>query len=171
MPDRLELRRATLVVAAGPGRSTLAAGRWPMVACLCLAQHRRRVLGRDDVQVHAVDSSSPARWVRRGATSMRQQKCSAPRGAVRTHIFRGGEEPKWRASRVSPSCNSAEPSGPVVLEAHARHARREHQLEGQARAVGRHQHGLLVDRDDPLAAAHLFGDKILEQPAPIVRVA
>ena len=28
-----------------------------------------------------VDSSSPARCVSRGATSIRQQKCSAPRGA------------------------------------------------------------------------------------------
>ena len=41
----------------------------------------------------------------------------------------------------------------VVLEARARHARGEHELEGQLRAVGGHQHRLVVDGDDPRRAA------------------
>ncbi len=110
-----------------------------------------------------VESSRPARWVRRGAMSMRQQNCSTPRGAVRTHRFRGGLEPSRRASRVSPSCSSEAPVGPSVSKRALRAARGEHQLEGQARGVGREQHRLVVDRHDALAAADLLGDHVLEQ--------
>jgi hypothetical protein len=42
-------------------------------------------------------------------------------------------------------------------------ARREHQLEGQAGGVGGHQHGLLVDRHDPLAQPHLLCNEVAEQ--------
>ena len=44
--------------------------------------------------------------------SIRQQKWSAPEGAVRTHRFSGGLAPSRRASRPSTSCSSAAPSGP-----------------------------------------------------------
>lgn len=59
-----------------------------------------------------LESSNPARWVSLGATSMRQQKCSAPRGAVLTHMFSGGLDPKWRFKRERPSCSNAAPNGP-----------------------------------------------------------
>ena len=52
---------------------------------------------------------------------------------------------------------------PVVLEARARAPRHEHQLERQLRGIRRDQHRLLVDRDDPLAQAHLLGDQVAEQ--------
>ena len=98
-------------------------------------------------------SSSPARCVSRGTMSMRQQKCSAPRGAVRTHMFSGGlraEAPPEAPQRVVQQRRAGRA---VVLEAGPRPPRREHQLVGQPRRVRRQQDGLVVDRDDPLAAA------------------
>ena len=95
--------------------------------------------------------------------SIRQQKCSAPSGAVLTNRFSGGLDPSWRANRHRPSCSSAAPVGPVVLEARARTPGHEHQLERQPRGIRRDQHGLLVDRDDPLAQAHLFGEHVSQQ--------
>ena len=112
-----------------------------------------------------VPSSSPARCVSRGWISIRQQKCSAPLGAVRTHRFSGGLAPSRARSRRSASCSSAAPVGPVVLEARARAARREQQVERHARGVRRHQHGLVVDRDDPLAPADLLLHEVGEQVA------
>ena len=44
--------------------------------------------------------------------SIRQQKCSAPRGAVRTHRLSGGLAPRRRARRHRASCNIAAPVGP-----------------------------------------------------------
>ena len=82
---------------------------------------------------------------------------------MRTHRFSGGLEPRWRASRAEPVVQQRRAGGAVVLEARARAARREHQLERQPRGVRRDQHGLLVDRDDPLAPAHLLGDEVAEQ--------
>ena len=127
------------------------------------AQRAAASSGATMLRFTPVESSRPARCVRRGITSMRQQKRSAPRGAVRTQRFSGGLAPRWRARRCRPSCSSAAPVGPLVLEARARAARGEHQLEGHARGVGREQHRLVVDRDDPLAAADLLGDEILQQ--------
>ena len=59
-----------------------------------------------------VPSSRPASWARRGSRSIRQQKCSAPGGAVRTHMFSGGRPPSSRSQPPSTSCSSAAPSGP-----------------------------------------------------------
>ena len=50
----------------------------------------------------------------------------------------------------------------VVLEAHPWRAGGEHELEREARAEGRHQHGLAVDGHDPLAPAHLLLDQVGE---------
>ena len=44
--------------------------------------------------------------------SIRQQKCSAPRGAVRTHRLSGGLAPNRRLSRPSASWSIAAPVGP-----------------------------------------------------------
>ena len=112
-------------------------------------------------------SSSPARCVSRGRMSIRQQKWSAPRGAVRTHRFSGGLRAEARArSRRSASCSSAAPGRAVVLEARPRRgAGASMQLERHARGVGRHQHGLVVDRDDPLAPADLLLHEVGEQVA------
>ena len=52
--------------------------------------------------------------------SIRQQKCSEPLGAVRTHMLSGGLAPRRRASRASASCTIRAPERPVVLEALAR---------------------------------------------------
>ena len=49
-----------------------------------------------------VPSSRPPGLIRCGTTSIRQQKRSAPRGAVRTHTLSGGPEPKRRWSSRSP---------------------------------------------------------------------
>ncbi len=54
---------------------------------------------------------------------------------------------------------------PVVLEPAPRHPRREHQLVGDPPTVGRDQHRVLVDRDDPLALADLLLDEVGEQVA------
>ena len=97
--------------------------------------------------------------------SIRQQKCSAPRGAVRIHRFSGGEAPKCLASRLSASCSSAAPGRALVLEARARPARGEHELVGQPRRVRGHQHRLVVDRHDPLAPADLLLHEVAEQVA------
>ena len=51
----------------------------------------------------------------------------------------------------------------VVLEARPRAAGREQQVERRAPGVRRHQHGLVVDRDDPLAPAHLLLHVVAEQ--------
>ena len=110
-------------------------------------------------------SSSPARCVSRGMMSIRQQKCSAPRGAVRTHMFSGGEAPSRRRRRSSASCSSARAGRPVVLEARARAPRGEHQLERQLGRPRREQHRLVVDRDDALAQPDLLLHVVAEQVA------
>src|SRR5690348_18024621 len=53
----------------------------------------------------------------------------------------------------------------LVLEPGARLARREHQLIRDPGAVRRHQHAVLVDRDDPLAFTHLLLDEITQEIA------
>ena len=110
-------------------------------------------------------SSSPARWVRRGRMSIRQQNESAPWGAVRIHRFSGGEAPSRRRRRSSASCSSAGAGGPVVLVAGAAAARDEHELERQPRGVGGEQHRVVVDRDDAVAHAHLLLQQVGEQVA------
>ena len=105
-----------------------------------------------------VPSSSPARWVSRGRMSIRQQNVSAPRGAVRIQRFSGGEAPSRRRRRSSASCSSAGAGRAVVLEARLRAPRDEHELEREPRRVGRHQHRVVVDRDDPVAHPHLLLD-------------
>ena len=112
-----------------------------------------------------VPSSSPARCVRRGWISIRQQKCSAPLGAVRTHRFSGGLAPSRARRRRSASCSSAAPVGPSSSKRARGAPRREHEVERDARGVGRHQHGLVVDRDDPLAPADLLLHEVGEQVA------
>ena len=101
-------------------------------------------------------------WVRRGTMSMRQQKCSAPRGAVRIQRFSGGPRPAAReaAQPVVQECGAGRA---VVVEARARPARREHELEGQPRAVGGHEHRLVVDRDDALAELDLLLHEVLQE--------
>jgi hypothetical protein len=83
--------------------------------------------------------------VRRGTTSIRQQKWSAPREAAERVVQEGG------AGRA------------VVVEACPGAPWREHELVGKARAVGDHQHGLVVDRDDALVELDLLLDEVLEQ--------
>ena len=112
-----------------------------------------------------VPSSSPARCVSRGWISIRQQKCSAPLGAVRTHRFSGGLAPSRARRRRSASCSSAAPVGPSSSKRARARRGREHEVERHARGVGRHQHGLVVDRDDPLAPADLLLHEVGEQVA------
>src|ERR671914_1252301 len=59
-----------------------------------------------------VPISRPASCARRGITSMRQQKRSASRGAVRTHMLSGGRAPSTAPRRDSASCSMRAPSGP-----------------------------------------------------------
>ena len=104
-------------------------------------------------------------WVRRGTTSMRQQKWSAPSGAVRTQRFSGGTLPSLRPRRSQAVVQQRGAGRAVVLEARARHARREHELEGQPRAVGGHEDGVVVDGDDAVAQLDLLLDEVLQQVA------
>ena len=110
-------------------------------------------------------SSSPARWVSRGTMSIRQQKWSAPRGAVRTQRLSGGElaEPAPQPRERVVQERGAE--RPVVLEPRARAARGEHELEREPRRVRRHQDRLAVDRDDPLAPPDLLLHEVAEEVA------
>jgi len=62
------------------GDETFLGGHLPGSLSMRLAT-KLRVSGADDVQVTNV-RVSPARWVSRGRMSIRQQKCSAPSGAV-----------------------------------------------------------------------------------------
>ena len=101
--------------------------------------------------------------VSRGWISIRQQKCSAPLGAVRTHRFSGGLAPQRAAQPAQRVVQERGAGRAVVLEARARPARREDQVERHARGVGRHQHGLVVDGDDPLAPADLLLHVVAEQ--------
>ena len=112
-----------------------------------------------------VPSSSPARCVSRGTMSIRQQKCSAPRGAVRTQRLSGGIAPSRRRRRGERVVHEVRAERAVVLEARARAARGDHQLERQPRGVGRDQHRLVVDRHDALAPAHLLLHEVAEQVA------
>src|SRR3954466_4258971 len=99
-----------------------------------------------------VPSSSPARWVRRGMTSIRQQNASVPCGAVRIHRLSGGVGPSPRPRRASPPrgggggggplVGGARAGGPVVLDPRSRCARGEHELVGQPPAVRGEEHGL-----------------------------
>ena len=98
--------------------------------------------------------------------SIRQQKWSAPRGAVRTHRFSGGLAPSRRAQaaqRVVQQRGARSGRRPRS----ARAARRGASISwnGSARRVRRHQHGLVVDRDDPLAPADLLLHEVGEQVA------
>ena len=97
---------------------------------------------------------------------MRQQKWSAPRGAVRTQRFSGGLAPKRRARRLQP----------VVQQRGARSGRRPRSArrgrrgassswKGAREAYGASQHRLVVDGDDALAAADLLLDEVGEQVA------
>ena len=98
-----QLRRAAAAARARPG---CARGR-------CRARGRRR--GR-----------------RRGTMSIRQQKRSAPRGAVRTHRLSGGLAPKLRAQQAQAAVQERGAGRAVVLEALAAAARGEHELEADA---------------------------------------
>ena len=103
----------------------------PFFQLIRRAARRPRCSGATMLRCTPVPSSSPARCVRRGTTSIRQQKWSAPRGAVRTHRFSGGLAPSRRARRPSASCSSAAPVGPSSSKRARGAPRREHQLEGQ----------------------------------------
>ncbi len=119
--------------------------------------------GATMLRLSSVDSSRPARCVRRGITSIRQQKSSAPRGAVRTHRFSGGLEPRWRARRRRPSCSSAAPDGPSSSK-RARGARGA-SISWNGR---REAYGAISTASSSIAtmrsrAAHLLGDEVAEQ--------
>ena len=102
--------------------------------------------------------------------SIRQEKCSAPRGAVRTQRFSGGLAPRRRAQPRQRLVQHRAAGGPVVLKA-LRGVRGAISSWNETRARTGHQHGLVVDRHDPLALAHLLLDEVAEQVAPIVCVA
>jgi len=85
--------------------------------------------------------------------SIRQQNRSAPRGAVRIQRLIGVLVPRRARSDARPRCSSAAP------------ARRQHQRVRVTRRVRTQQHRLVVDRDDPLAAADLLLHDVLEQVA------
>ncbi len=110
-------------------------------------------------------SSSPARWVSRGRMSIRQQKWSAPEGAVRTHRFSGGLAPSRRAQAAEHVVQQRGAERAVVLEARPRAARGDHELVRDARRVRRHRHRLVVDRDDAVAPADLLLHEVAEQVA------
>ena len=112
-----------------------------------------------------VPSSRPASCVSRGTMSMRQQKRSASRGAVRIQRFSGGLAPKRRAQARQRVVQERRAGRAVVLEALAAPSRREHERVLVARRVRARQHGLVVDRDDAVAAADLLLDEVLEQVA------
>ena len=96
---------------------------------------------------------------------MRQQNVSAPRGAVRIQRFSGGEAPSRRRSRSSASCRSAAPVGPSSSKRACGRRGTSISWNGSARRVGRHQHRLVVDRDDPVAHPHLLLHEVAEQVA------
>ena len=94
--------------------------------------------------------------------------------AEATGVLRGGSHPQaQRRARAEAPCQQRQPvvqqaraGRPVVLEARASPARDEHERERVLRGVRAQQHRLVVDRDDPLAAADLGLHEILEQVRP-----
>ena len=124
---------------------------------LRLAQLGGGLLGRDVVEVHAGAELEAAAGVRRGTMSMRQQKRSASRGAVRTHRLSGGLAPKRRAQpRQRRRAAAPRRSGPSSSKRSRRRRGASMSWYGQPRRVGAPEHRLVVDRDDPLAAADLL---------------
>ena len=73
---------------------------------------------------------------------MRQQKCSAPRGAVRTHTCTGGGPPKRAASLRQRAVQHRRTVGPVSSKRARGPARRDHQLVGARGGKGADEHGL-----------------------------
>ena len=123
--------------------------------------------GASTLRCTPVPISRPASWARRGITSMRQQKRSASRGAVRTHMLSGGSAPSAAPRRLSASCSSRAAERAVVGEARRGPARDDLHVERHARAEGTERHRLGVDRHDALAPAHLLLHHVLEQVAAL----
>ena len=92
-----------------------------------------------------------------------QQNSSAPRGAVRTQRLSCGGVPNSAARAGSAVRIIAVPISPSCLERGRRPARDHPELERRARRPRADQQRLVVDRDEPLAAAHLLGGDVAEQ--------
>ena len=111
-------------------------------------------------------SSSPARCVSRGRMSIRQQKCSAPAGrGAHPQVQRRASAELARAAAAARRAAARRRSARRPRSARAARRGASMQLERQARRVRRHQHRLVVDRDDALALAHLLLHEVAEQVA------
>ena len=97
--------------------------------------------------------------------SIRQQNESAPRGAVRTHRFSGGDAPSAALQPPQRVVQERGPDGPSSSKRARGRRGDEHELERQPRRVGREQHRVAVDGDEPLAPAHLLLHEVGEQVA------
>src|SRR5512132_2621272 len=130
-----------------------------------LAQLGGRLLGRHDVEVHAGAELEP------GHVRQARDDVDAPAEVI--GVERGGADPEVQrrdVAQLAPEAGQGfvQQGGarrPLVVEAGARYARGEHELERQAPAVGRHEHGLVVDRDDALAELDLLLDEVLQEVA------
>ena len=95
--------------------------------------------------------------------SMRQQKRSASRGAVRTHRLSGGLSPKWRARRESASCSSAAPLGPASSKRSRRRRGASMSAYGALDAYGHSSTASSSIATIARAAADLLLHEVLEQ--------
>ena len=96
---------------------------------------------------------------------MCQQKRSASRGAVRTHMLSGGNEPSTAAETVQRLVQHPRAERTVVGEPRRGPARHHLQVERHPRAERAERDGLVVDRDYALPPAHLLLHEVPEQVA------
>ena len=103
--------------------------------------------------------------------SMRQQKRSASRGAVRTHMFSGGSAPSTAPQARERFVQQARAERPVVGEARRAGGAATIMSGRAARRERAERHRLVVDGDDALAPAHLLLHQVAEQVAALRAVA
>ena len=111
-----------------------------------------------------VPSSNPARTDRRGAISMCQWNSPLPAGRgpdPEVELRAVAEQRRERGQRPAEHCDTAV----VALEARLDAARQRAASQRRSRGPGADQRRLAVDRHEPVAAADLLDEHVLEQVA------
>ena len=123
--------------------------------------------GASGVRPTPVPSSRPPALGAEGSSSMRQQKCSASRGAVRTQRLNGGRGAEGAFEPSDHVVEKRRAEWALVLESSPGLSRRDRHLERHAPGERAEGNRLAVDRHDAVAEADLFLDQVLQQVAPV----
>ena len=127
-----------------------------------------RVLRRQHVQVHAgADLEARELGEARHHLDAPAEALGVPRRGAHPHVERRQLAERRRPGARSDSCSRRAPSGPSSEKRARRPARHDLEVERHARPERAERHGLVVDREDALAPAHLLLDQVLEQVAPL----